>query len=160
MIEKIVLTVAMVVWWIFLPRTGYTTADTDNVWPHLAYMWSHVNFWHLAGNLIVLWIMRGRLYLIQALLIAFLISFIPAFSIWGDLGTTLGFSGVLFAIGGIKWGVYCSKRYGKYISSTAFRDFARKALPFALIGILIPHLNWCLHLYALLFGYVYGRGRK
>ena len=50
--------------------------------------------------------------------------------------------------------------YGRYFSASAFHDFALKALPFALIGILIPHLNWCLHLYALCMGYVYGRGKK
>lgn len=158
--EKILLTVIMTGWWIFLPMTGYTTADADNLWPHLAYMWSHAGFWHLAGNLFVLWIMRGRLYLLQSLVIAFTASFIPGFSIYGDLGMTLGFSGAIFAIGGIKWGVYCTKRYGRYVSACAFDDFVMKALPFALIGIVIPHLNWCLHLYALLFGYVYGRGKK
>ena len=157
--EKILLTLVMVVWWIFLPMMGYENGNHD-IPSHLAYMWSHVNFWHLAGNLFVLWIMRGRLYLAPSLVIAFLASFLPAWSIWGELGTTLGFSGVLFAIGGIKWGVYCTKRYGRHFSSCAFHNFALKALPFALIGILIPHLNWCLHLYALAMGYVYGRTQK
>lgn len=158
--EKIALTLIMVIWWLFLPMTGYCQGDMDNLWPHAAYIFSHANFWHLAGNLFVLWIMRGRLYLLQSLLIAFVASFIPAFSIYGDLGMTLGFSGVLFAMGGIKWGVYCTKRYGRYFSTSAMYDFGRKALPFALIGIVIPHLNWCLHLYALVFGYIYGRGKK
>lgn len=160
MFEKILLTVIMVGWYIFMPVVGYTEADSDNMLPHFAYMLSHVNIWHLIGNLLVLWIMRGQLYLVQSVVIAFLASLIPAFSIWGDLGMTLGFSGVLFAIGGIKWGVYCAKKYGRYFSASAFHDFALKALPFALIGILIPHLNWCLHLYALVMGYVYGRGKK
>lgn len=158
--EKIAITLVLVAWWIILPVTGYTSADDDDMWPHLAYMLSHVNIWHLAGNLIVLWIMRGRLYVIPSMPIAFIASFMPAFGIWGDLGMTVGFSGVLFAIGGIKWGVYCTRRYGRYFSACALDDFMRKALPFALIGILIPHLNWCLHLYALIFGYVYGRGKK
>lgn len=157
--EKAVLTAVMALWWLLLPMTGYQPGDW-HPWPHLAYMWSHANVWHLAGNLVVLWIMRGRLYLMPSVVIAFLVSYIPAWSIYGDLGVTLGFSGVLFAIGGIKWGVYCTKRYGRYFSACAMDDFVRKALPFALIGIVIPHLNWCIHLYALLAGYVYGRSRQ
>lgn len=159
MIEKICLTLIMVVWWMLLPTTGYT-AGNGLIWPHLAYMWSHANIWHLAGNLVVLWIMRRQLYLLPSLSIAFVTSYIPAFSVWGELGMTLGFSGALFAIGGIKWGVYCSRRYGRHFSACALDDFVLKALPFALVGILVPHLNWCLHLYALIFGYIYGRCRK
>lgn len=156
--EKAVLTAIMAVWWLLLPVTGYYQGDC-RLWPHVAYMWSHVNFWHIAGNLIVLWIMRGQLYVVESLLIAFVASFIPAWSIYGDMGMTLGFSGVLFAIGGIKWGAYSTRRYGRYVSFSAFERFACKALPFALIGIVIPHLNWCIHLYTLIIGYVYGRCR-
>ena len=159
-IEKTVLTVIMVAWWLFLPKTGYTSGDTDNVWLHLLYMWSHANLWHLAGNLFVLWIMKRELHLIPSLMIAFFASYIPAWSIWGDMGVTLGFSGVLFAIYGIKWGVYCRNRYGLHFSSSARDEFLMKVLPFALIGIVIPHLNWCIHLYALLAGYIYGRCRR
>ena len=158
-IEKMVLTAVMVLWWLLMPMMGYT-ADDDSLWPHVAYMWSHASVWHLAGNLFVLWIMRRPLYLAPALVIAVIVSYLPAWSIYGDVGMTLGFSGVLFAIWGIKWGVHCSRKYGRYFSACAFDEFAMKALPFALIGIVIPHLNWCIHLYALTMGYLYGRGRE
>ena len=158
--EKIILTVILTAWWLWLPMIGYTQADADNLWPHLAYMWSHANFWHLAGNLFVLWLMRRDLYLAPAFVIAFYASYIPAFSIYGDMGMTLGFSGVIFAIWGIKWGVYSTKRYGRYFSMSALQEFAKKALPFALIGIVIPHVNWCIHLYTLLAGYIYGRSKR
>ena len=154
--EKVLVTVILIACWLLLPVTGYRQEDTDP-WHHLIYIWCHANVWHLFGNLFVLWIIRGRLYLWPAILAAFIVSFIPAFSIYGDMGMTVGFSGVLFAVGGIKWGVYCSRRYGRYFSACALDDFVRKALPFALVGILVPHLNWCLHLHALIFGYIYGR---
>lgn len=156
--EKAILTVGMLLWWLLMPMTGYT-ADDCSLWPHVAYMWSHASVWHLAGNLFVLWIMRSPLRLLPSAVIAIAVSYLPSWSIWGDVGMTLGFSGVLFAMWGIKWGVYCSRRYGRRFSACALDEFAMKAVPFALLGIVAPHLNWCIHLYALITGYVYGRCR-
>lgn len=156
--EKAILTVGMLLWWLLMPMTGYT-ADDCSLWPHVAYMWSHASVWHLAGNLFVLWIMRSPLRLLPSAVIAIAVSYLPAWSIWGDVGMTLGFSGVLFAMWGIKWGVYCSRRYGRRFSACALDEFAMKAVPFAMLGIVVPHLNWCIHLYALITGYVYGRCR-
>ena len=162
-IEKTVLTVVLVAWWLFLPAVGYENGDTENIPAHLFYMLSHANIWHLAANLFFLWFfLRGRLYLIPSMLIGFLVSLLPGFSIYGEVGLTMGFSGVLFAIAGIKWGVYCryASSMGKLFESTALHDFFLKAIPFALIGILIPHINWTIHLYAMLAGFVYGRCRR
>lgn len=156
--EKAILTVGMLLWWLLMPMTGYTAGDCS-LWPHVAYMWSHASVWHLAGNLFVLWIMRSPLRLLPSAVIAIAVSYLPAWSIWGDVGMTLGFSGVLFAMWGIKWGVYCTRRYGRRLSACALDEFAMKAVPFALLGIVVPHLNWCIHLYALITGYVYGRCR-
>ncbi len=161
-IEKYVVTAVLVACYLFAPAIGYENGDVENTLPHIAYMFCHANVWHLAGNLFVLWIMHGRLYLIPSLVIAFLCSFIPGFSIYGDVGMTMGFSGVLFAIAGIKWGVYCmyASSMGQIFGKSAFHDFLMKALPFAVIGILIPHINWCIHLYCMLLGFVYGRYRR
>ena len=159
-IEKSVITLILVVWWLFMPQIGYTPEDTDNIKPHLFYLLSHANFMHLFGNLFVLWIMKRELYVIPSIIIAVLVSLIPAWSLWGDLGMTMGFSGVLFAIYGIKWGVYATDRYGMHYSASARDKFLIKAVPFALIGAVIPHLNWCIHLYALLAGYIYGRFKR
>lgn len=156
--EKAILTVGMLLWWLLMPMTGYT-ADDCSLWPHVAYIWSHASVWHLAGNLFVLWIMRSPLRLLPSAVMAIAVSYLPAWSIWGDVGMTLGFSGVLFAMWGIKWGVYCTRRYGRHFSACALDEFAMKAVPFALLGIVVPHLNWCIHLYALITGYVYGRCR-
>ncbi len=147
-VVKTVLTVVMVAWWALGKPVGYGCCDATaygTVMEHAAYMVSHANVWHLAGNLFVLWMMRGKLYLLPAMVIAFVCSFIPAWSLWGGVGVTMGFSGVLFAIGGIKWGVYCR-------GIAAYRTFARKVLPIAVMGVLIPNMNWCLHTYCLLAG--------
>ena len=159
-IEKTVVTMVLTAWWLLLPVVGYETNDygSANVGRHLAYMLSHANIWHLLGNLFVLWIMSNRLYLLPSVLIAFLCSFIPVFGIW-PIGMTVGFSGVLFAIVGIKWGRYCRNLVdaGRWFEREALWEFSIKALPFALIGIVIPHINWCIHLYCMLAGFVYGR---
>lgn len=159
-IEKIAVTTVLTIWWACLPMVGYDANDfrDANVMEHLGYMVSHANIWHLLANLFVLWIMRNKLYLLPSLMIAFLYSFIPVFGIW-PIGMTVGFSGVLFAIAGIKWGVYCrySFWYSREKGRAAAWGFVRKVLPYALAGALIPHVNWCLHLYCLLAGFVYGR---
>lgn len=162
-IEKAVVTVVLVAWWLFMPVMGYEANDfaDANIERHLMYMLSHANVWHLAGNLFVLWIMRNKLYLLPSMMIAFLCSLIPASGIW-PIGQTVGFSGVLFAIAGIKWGVYCRSFVlaGRWFEREALWEFSVKALPFALAGALIPHINWCLHLYCLLAGFAYGRYYK
>lgn len=162
-IEKCVVAYVLVACYALLPAIGYENGDTERLLPHVAYMLCHASVWHLAGNLFVLWIMRGRLYLYSSLVIAFLASFIQAFSIYGDVGVTLGFSGVLFAIVGTKWGLYIGE--WRHLGATPmvrkyFRHFLMKILPFAVIGILIPHVNWCLHTYCLLAGFAYGWFRR
>lgn len=158
LVEKTVISVVLTACWLLLPAVGYQDCDIKDA-AHFYYMFCHVNIWHLAGNLFVLWLMRGRLYLMPSLLIAYWCSLIPAFSIYGDVGMTIGFSGVLFAIWGIKWGAYCRRNIIPLDRYEVIWRFMTKVLPFAMIGIVIPHVNWCLHLYCLLAGFVYGRFR-
>ena len=166
-VEKLIVTAVLTVWWLTMPVTGYApigfrgliaSLDAANTGDHLLYMVSHANIWHLLGNLFVLWIMRSRLYLQESLAIAFLCSYLPAVGLF-PIGMTVGFSGVLFAIFGIKWGVYCQAgdAAGKEAGDMALINFICKALPFALIGLIIPHVNGCLHLYCLIAGFLYGR---
>lgn len=161
-IEKCVVSYVLVACYALLPAIGYENGDTERLLPHVAYMFCHASVWHLAGNLFVIWIMRGRMHLLPSLLIGFMASFIPSWSIWGELGVTMGFSGVIFAIWGIKWGEYCryASSMGEIFGRSALHEFTMKALPFAVIGILIPHINWCIHLYCMLAGFTYGRVRR
>lgn len=166
-VERLLLTVVMVAAF-FLAMEPQDTLSL-----HAWRMFLHVNVWHLAGNLFVLWMMlRGELYLLPSLVIGFVVSFLPAWSIYGDLGVTLGFSGVLFAIVGVKWGRLSLRENHKTqwegtpaikplgTLTPAFRQFLMKPLPIALVGVLVPHLNWCVHTYALIAGYIYGRYRR
>jgi membrane associated rhomboid family serine protease len=192
-IQKVVITVVLVLWWLFGPVVGTVPMGIEGsgnaaayaegwqwmVASHVLYMVSHANFWHLAGNLFVLWMIPNRLYMLEAVIIAFVTSWLPGVgSIWEVLsgepiGTTVGFSGVLFAIFGIKWGVYCVgqhkgriSRKGRVmdeqrtaISAKRLKMFCVRVLPFALIGFLVPHLNWTIHLYCLTAGLLVGMVR-
>lgn len=149
-IEKAVVTIILVVWWLWLPVTGYDAGMADTLAAHVFYPLSHASIWHLTGNLFVLWVLPGSLWLWQSLVVSFLCSWLPVFGFW-DIGMTVGFSGVLFAIIGIQWGVHC-KIYG-----TPFSRFLKKVMPFVLIGALFPHVNWCIHLYCVFAGFAYGR---
>ncbi len=166
-IEKGVVAFILTVCWLFAPVIGYGGEDTAGdgflmtVLRHLVYPLSHANIWHLLGNLFVLWLIKGRLWLLQASLIGFLCSWLPAFGIWG-VGMTVGFSGILFAIVGIKWGQYCQSWAvaGRRYEKEALSEFIVKVVPIAVIGIVIPHVNWCIHLYCVLAGFLYGRFRR
>jgi len=164
-IEKTAVTAVLVLYWLLGVQTGYQNGYADGtpvgtvMEEHVLAMVSHAGAWHLAGNLFVLWLIAGRLHLLPSLAIAFLMSFVPAFGIvWPMSGVTMGFSGVLFAIIGIKWGIYCRSfdPAGTAFVRRAVREFCVKVLPFALIGIFIPQVNWCVHLYCVLTGFAYG----
>lgn len=174
-VERMAVTVVLVLWWVIMPKVGYGGAN-DTPCPellrHALYMVSHANVWHLLGNLFVLWIMRGKMYLVPSLVVAVVMSFVPACgTLWDAIGcgsaaaqptegvVTMGFSGVLFAIIGVKWGIWCRSFVvaGWPFERDAYLEFCAKVLPFALIGAVIPHVNWCLHLYCLMGGFLYGR---
>lgn len=161
-IGKAAMAIAMVAWFVCMPVVGYggeycgDSAVLGTAARHFLYMWSHANVWHLLGNLFVLLIWKGRLHAVPSVAIAFLCSFIPAFGIW-PIGMTVGFSGVLFSMTGIRWGDYCRRAPFRHL---AFAEFCMKALPFAVAEIVIPHVNWCIHLYGMLAGFLYGRYGK
>ena len=158
-VEKAVLTAIMATWVVALPPVGYQSGISagGDIWLHLIYMYSHANVWHMTGNLFVLWVMKDRLYLVPAMVTAFTASYLPSWSAYGDIGLTMGFSGVLFAIAGIKWGRHIRKADNR---KAVVMIFCRKVLPFAFVGLVLPHVNWCPHLYCLIGGLLYGRCRR
>lgn len=149
--EKVMLTVVMVGWFFAMPVTGYYCDGiaTHSISAHFLYMVSHGNVWHLLGNLFILWLWNGELCLSVSAVIAFACSFLPAWGLW-PIGMTVGFSGVLFAMAGIRWGQ----------SQRTLQDFCLKALPFAVLGVFIPHVNWCIHFYCIVAGFAYGRCQR
>jgi len=157
-VKKYTVMAVLVLWYILMPQTGYESSPDGNALEHAMSILSHANIWHLAANLFALWLVRNRMYLLPSLAIAFIMSFLPVWGIW-QIGITMGFSGVLFAVFGIKWGVYCQDSADKspLCGYEANWRFVTRVLPFAVCGILIPHINWCIHTYCLLAGFVYGR---
>ena len=153
---KVAVTAVLVVWWLTMPQVGYGSGGT--IWEHLLWPLSHANVWHLAGNLWVLWWLKGRLHLRAAYVMAVICSFLPVVpGVWdiagGEAAATCGFSGVICAVIGVKWGAWCGGCHGM----TAYGTFCKRVLPFVAVGALIPHVNWSIHLYCLVAGFLYGR---
>ena len=161
-VSKVLVTVVLLTWWLFMPTVGYASRGTaDHCFlGHLLWPLSHANVWHLAGNLYFLWVVlkEGRLYMRESYVIAVLCSFLPVVpGLWdlfssGEPLTTVGFSGVLCAMIGIRWGMWI----GSCNSVAAYGTFARRVLSFVAVGFVIPHVNWSIHLYCLMAGVVYG----
>lgn len=159
-IEKWAVTLLLLVCWVTLPLVGYQQGG----WGHLTYSLCHANVWHLAGNLFVMWVLPsvGWRRMILAYLIAVLCSYGPFMPTVFDIVTghpdanniTVGFSGVLFAIIGIRWGAWSRKVIGK-----GWKLFLKRVMPIVLLGAFLPHIDWCLHLYCVLTGLAYGYSR-
>lgn len=171
-VTKVLVTVLLVVWWIGMPEIGYrpvgeaTGTVAGTIWEHLLWPLSHANVWHLAGNVWVLWLMKGRLYMRESYLMAVLCSLLPVVpGVWelfsaGKPLNTVGFSGVLCASIGVRWGEWVGvtlRESAGHGGFGAYWTFAKRVLPFVAVGALIPHVNWSIHLYCLLAGFLYGR---
>lgn len=163
-VSKAMVTALLVVCYLAVPAIGYTPAG-GTIWEHILWPLSHANVWHLAGNLWVLWWLKGRIYLRESYVIAVLCSFLPAMpGLWDilpigeatDTMATCGFSGVLCAMIGVKWGTWIKS--GNSIE--AYGTFCKRVLPFVMLGFLIPHVNWSIHFYCLIAGVAYGRWKQ
>ena len=104
----------------------------------------HANIFHLAANVLCLFLLKIRLRLPITLAISFVCSYLPQWSPWGT-EPILGFSGVLFAAVGIAWG-----------RAHQFRRMCRYCLLPTIIYGLFPHVALTFHLYTLLLGYAVG----
>ena len=106
---------------------------------HIIYSFFHVNVFHLAVNLLVLWQIKNRLTPVKAFMVAVAASMLPMYV----SEPTMGLSGFLFAQFGILWG-----RTGRW------KEAAKKAMPFILFTMLLSNVNGLLHLYAFSIGYI------
>lgn len=138
---KVLVSVLLVASYFAMPR--YTFPD-DGLTGHVLYPLSHANIWHLAANVLCLWMIPCGLHLIATFCLSVLCSFLPCFLFEG----TCGFSGVLFAIVGMSWG----RVHG-------FKDMIWRNKWFLIIPVFIPHVNALLHIYCLVCGYLWGSCR-
>lgn len=149
-IEKILLTVVCCVM-MFFPRIAYDDyipdMDVEKWHSHLLYHFSHANVFHLAGNLICLWIMRVRVRAVCAWACASVASVLP-YTVWSwrDMCLTalptLGMSGMIFASLGFAWACYGT-----------WRQVMTRVMPVIFVTGMIPNINLLIHLYSFLIAY-------
>lgn len=157
-ITKAILSVLMVFAYFALPKYGFASFDgivsTDKIVTHLLYPFSHANIWHITANLVCLWMVSCRFHIFVAYAIAVLCSFIPSISLFDCIThwqieptqePTMGFSGILFATVGISWGKVHN-----------FRDMIWRNKWYLIIPAFLPHINFLIHTYCMLLGYLYG----
>ena len=143
-LAKVIVSVVLVVSYFAMPQFAFGggCGDTATYWTgHVLYPLSHANVWHLAANVLCLWMIPCGLHLGSSYLVAVACSFLPCFI--GE--PTCGFSGVLFAIVGMSWG-----------RVRRFREMLWRNKWFLVIPMLIPHVNAMLHVYCLMAGYAVG----
>ena len=117
----------------------------------------HANVFHLLGNLFCFYLLRRHWRLFpSAFIIAIIASQLPvilwnwqSLSLYIPTEPTKGLSGVVFATIGILYGKSLLTPHSSLLTFY-------KPLTFALIGSLIPHIDWCLHTYSLCIGFVIG----
>jgi membrane associated rhomboid family serine protease len=157
-IIKSVVSFLLVGSYFFLPKYGFTAFDGSvcgyGIASHFLYPFSHANIWHLAANVLCLWMLRCPMHLVATYLVAVLCSFLPSFCLYDSIARggfaallepTYGFSGVLFAMVGVSWG-----------RIHRFRDMILRNKWYLFTPAFLPHINFLIHIYCLLFGYLYG----
>ena len=141
---RIGLSFVLILAFFFLPKYSFTPNTFHVSLGNILFPISHANIFHLAANILCIFLLKIRLRLPVTLAISFVCSLLPQWSIWGA-EPILGFSGVLFAAIGIV--------YGKLGMGKAM---VRKCLLPVFIFGLFPHVALTIHVYTLLLGYAYG----
>jgi len=136
---KLVVSLVLVGSYFLFPKYGFTFHGA--MVNHLLYPFSHANVWHLAANILCLWMLQCPLHISTTFVCAVLCSFLPCFV----SEPTMGFSGVLFAMVGISWG-----------KIHHFRDMIWKNKWYLIIPPFLPHMNFMIHFYCLIAGYICG----
>ena len=133
--------------YFLLPKYGFTFQGP--IQNHFLYPFSHANIWHLSANILCLWMLKCKPYILATFVCAALCSFLPCpqLPIWGQVVSepTMGFSGVLFAMVGASWG-----------KIHRFKDMIWRNKWILIIPAFLPHINFMIHLYCLLAGYLFG----
>ena len=152
-LTKFIASLILVLSYVLLPKCGFTPFDGTLI-NHVLYPFSHANVWHLIANIMCIWMVTCRMHIVTAYIVAVLCSFIPSVSLFDCLVNgcvecskepTMGFSGVLFVTVGISWG-----------KIRAFRDMIWKNKLYLIIPAFLPHINFLIHIYCIIAGYMVG----
>lgn len=140
---KVGVSLVLVGSYFLLPKYGFTSfqMDAEGVKNHLLYPLSHANIWHLLANISCLWMINSKLHVAATFAMAVLCSLLPCFV----SDPTMGYSGALFAMVGISWG-----------KIHRFKDMIWRNKWILIIPAFLPHINFMIHLYCLVAGYLYG----
>ena len=106
---------------------------------HILYSFFHVNGFHLAVNLLVLWQIKNDMKPVTSLAVASVASLLPMYV----SQPTMGLSGFLFSSFGLIWG-----RTGRW------KEALKKAMPFIICTMAVPNINGLLHFYCFVLGYI------
>ena len=146
-VVRLILSLILVGSYFILPKYGFTFHGP--LINHVLYPLSHANIWHLAANILCLWMLRCPPHILATFVCAVLCSFLPCPQLplyGGVIEPTMGFSGVLFAMVGISWG-----------KIHRFKEMLRRNWWVLILPAFLPHINFLIHFYCLVAGYLYGR---
>ena len=134
---------------LFLPK--FTFQGHGGLIGHCLFPFSHANVFHLAANILCLYMIRFPFSFAQAFAVSFIASFIPAPTFqystmsFADL-PTCGLSGVIFAA--------VAQRYAQCTTFTVTLKYL--ILP-AFIASLLPNVNMLFHLYCIFIAFAVTR---
>lgn len=171
-IEKAVVSLLLVAFYLFLPTFGYGGGPQHccGIEGHLLYSFCHGNVWHLVGNIACIWAIRGRFWWGFDYLIAVAVSFLPSLchlsvcgascAVFAEVGRRFGGMSVrgaaLEAPG--KGRKPCGNAQGTTAGTmkTAVKAMGRMAKcvwPAFVIGAVVPGIAVMPHLWALMGGF-------
>lgn len=141
---KSLVTIFLVMSFLLLPKVGFHPEGGGgfDLYRNILFPFSHANVFHLACNIICLWqIRRVRRFIVPSFVISFIASVLPFY----QCVDIMGFSGILFAIIGIQYGVYSS-----------FFTMFRKTVIFFVITAFLPNVAVLFHLYCIVIAFSAG----
>lgn len=151
--------IILVVFFLVPEKIGFYPLGSEDfaIRNSILFPFFHANIFHALCNILCLWTIRGKHYLVPSFIISFLCSLLPEYSPLscfvpfinassdGACLPIMGFSGILFAIIGIKYG-YVAK----------WKTMLSRTWLFFLITAFIPNVAMLFHLYCIIVGYLYG----
>ena len=138
----------------FLYDIPYPPPLTPDIGARLLFHFCHANIFHLAANILCIYLIKFPIRYVPAYIIATLVTFLPCPTWqWSTLSfediPVCGLSAAILAAIGIAWG-----------EVSTFRKMLRYSLLPVFIFSLLPNVNLPIHIYSLLAGFFYAKSLK